>query len=349
MRGRTAMGLQVRPAAPLRDYNAVMFRPLTAFLSTVFLASYLARFATTGAHRYPGTGGDKTFYLVLLGTHTVLAAAAALAGCTMLPRLPADSAQWTASEMAAAVCHGRTTSEALVRAALEQVGMLEHDLHRALPALGQLDNASSRITLKVAVNADSLDGWFVGAVARFCDKEQALVDTSIDDQEHTAEWLRTGAVLAAVTSSAKPVQGCRSIPLGHMPYVATASPAFVRRWFPDGVTAEALAQAPCMTFNRKDRLQSEWVRQVCGHAVEMPRHWLPSSQAFVAGALAGLGWGMNPLAFVADHLRRGRLVRLVPGSDKQVPLHWQHARLQIPMLDRLTDAVVGTAKAALEP
>jgi LysR family transcriptional regulator (chromosome initiation inhibitor) len=232
---------------------------------------------------------------------------------------------------------------------VEQVGMLEHDLHRALPALGQLDNASSRITLKVAVNADSLDGWFVGAVARFCDKEQALVDTSIDDQEHTAEWLRTGAVLAAVTSSAKPVQGCRSIPLGHMPYVATASPAFVRRWFPDGVTAEALAQAPCMTFNRKDRLQSEWVRQVCGHAVEMPRHWLPSSQAFVAGALAGLGWGMNPLAFVADHLRRGRLVRLVPDSDKQVPLHWQHARLQIPMLDRLTDAVVGTAKAALEP
>lgn len=232
---------------------------------------------------------------------------------------------------------------------VEQVGMLEHDLHRALPALGQLDNASSRITLKVAVNADSLDSWFVGAVARFCDKEQALVDTSIDDQEHTAEWLRTGAVLAAVTSSAKPVQGCRSIPLGHMPYVATASPAFVRRWFPGGVTAEALAQAPCMTFNRKDRLQSDWVRQVCGHAVEMPRHWLPSSQAFVAGALAGLGWGMNPLAFVADHLRRGRLVRLVPDSDRRVPLHWQHARLQIPMLDRLTDAVVGTAKAALEP
>lgn len=231
---------------------------------------------------------------------------------------------------------------------VEQVGMLEHDLHRALPALGQLDNAAARITLKVAVNADSLDSWFVGAVARFCDKESALIDTSIDDQEHTAEWLRTGAVLAAVTSSAKPVQGCRSIPLGHMTYVATASPAFVRRWFPDGVDATSLAQAPCMTFNRKDRLQSEWVRQVCGHTVEMPRHWLPSSQAFVAGALAGLGWGMNPLVFVADHLRRGRLVRLAPDADPRVPLHWQHARLHIPMLDRLTDAVVGAARTTLE-
>ncbi|MEZ4400559.1 MAG: DUF420 domain-containing protein [Kofleriaceae bacterium] len=44
--------------------------------SAVFLVSYLIRFATTGAHRYPGTGAAKTFYLVLLGTHTILAAAA---------------------------------------------------------------------------------------------------------------------------------------------------------------------------------------------------------------------------------------------------------------------------------
>lgn len=41
--------------------------------STVFLASYLARFATTGAHKYPGAGWDKTLYLVILLTHMVLA------------------------------------------------------------------------------------------------------------------------------------------------------------------------------------------------------------------------------------------------------------------------------------
>jgi len=44
--------------------------------STVFLISYLTRFATTGAHRYPHDGVDKTIYLTILGTHTVLAAAA---------------------------------------------------------------------------------------------------------------------------------------------------------------------------------------------------------------------------------------------------------------------------------
>jgi len=37
----------------------------------LFLAGYLTRFALTGVHRYQGPG--RTFYLVLLGTHTVLA------------------------------------------------------------------------------------------------------------------------------------------------------------------------------------------------------------------------------------------------------------------------------------
>lgn len=51
-------------------------RMLTAFgTSTVFLISYLVRFATTGAHKYPGDGWDKTLYLIILFSHMVLAAA----------------------------------------------------------------------------------------------------------------------------------------------------------------------------------------------------------------------------------------------------------------------------------
>lgn len=44
--------------------------------SSVFLASYLVRFATTGAHRYAGTGWDKGLYLVILFSHMVLAVVA---------------------------------------------------------------------------------------------------------------------------------------------------------------------------------------------------------------------------------------------------------------------------------
>lgn len=232
---------------------------------------------------------------------------------------------------------------------VEQVGMLERELHRAMPALGALDDAGERrVTLRVAVNADSLATWFVPAIAAFSAHEPALVDLSVDDETHTAEWLRNGAVLAAVTASAKPAQGCRSVPLGHMRYRATASPAFKKKYFARGVTAKALAEAPSLVFSRKDKLQAQWLQAVCGQPVETPRHWLPSAQAFVAASVAGMGWGMNPAILVEAQLRDGSLIELVRGAELRVPLYWHHVRLKIPMLDRLTQAVVAAAREGLE-
>jgi putative membrane protein len=43
--------------------------------SALFLVGYLTRIALTGTHRFPGTSWLRTGYLVLLGTHTFLAAA----------------------------------------------------------------------------------------------------------------------------------------------------------------------------------------------------------------------------------------------------------------------------------
>ena len=51
-------------------------RMLAAFTaSTIFLVSYLIRFATTGAHKYPGDGVDRIIYLAMLLSHMVLAVA----------------------------------------------------------------------------------------------------------------------------------------------------------------------------------------------------------------------------------------------------------------------------------
>lgn len=64
-----------RLAIARRDRAAHRKLMLGAFgTSTVFLISYLIRFATSGSHRYPGDGWDKIFYLVILFSHMVLAA-----------------------------------------------------------------------------------------------------------------------------------------------------------------------------------------------------------------------------------------------------------------------------------
>jgi LysR family transcriptional regulator (chromosome initiation inhibitor) len=168
-----------------------------------------------------------------------------------------------------------------------------------------------------------------------------------DNEDHTTEWLRSGAVLAAVTATARPATGCNSRALGAMRYTAAASPAFVARYLADGVTPGNLAKAPSLVFNPKDELQARWVRRLCHRHVELPRHSLPSAQAFVTAALAGMGWGLHPHTLIAPHLASGDLVELVPGTPLDVPLYWQETRAASVLLDGLSRAVVAAARADL--
>ena len=230
---------------------------------------------------------------------------------------------------------------------MEHVGMLEKELIAHLPGLIDPAASGQRVTLNVATNADSLGTWFLAAVAAFTQQTDHLLNIAIDDEGHTAEWLQRGRVVAAVTSLSKPVQGCHVTLLGVLRYHATASPEYLDRYFPAGITAEALAKAPALTFNQKDRLQGEWIRKTFGQSIAFPTHWLPSTQGFVDASLAGIGWALNPAQLVRDHLAEGRLVELVPGVPLDVPLFWQVNRLATEPLSTLTQAVVATARHAL--
>ncbi|WP_374673843.1 LysR family transcriptional regulator ArgP [Ideonella sp.] len=230
---------------------------------------------------------------------------------------------------------------------VDRVRLLEHELQGLLPAWQAAPEA--RVTLPVAVNADSLATWFAPMVAAFAADAPVLMDIAVDDQDFTSDWLRRGAVLAAVTGSAHAAPGCNSRPLGAMRYVAVASPAFVRRHFGAGVGAAPLAHAPSLVFNAKDDLQARWARRQCHRAVALPHHTVPSSEAFVTAALAGMGWGLQPLSLVQRHLAAGALVELVPDTPLDVPLYWQHARAASTLLEDLGRAVRAAAQAALRP
>ncbi|KWT80039.1 LysR family transcriptional regulator ArgP [Agrobacterium radiobacter] len=230
---------------------------------------------------------------------------------------------------------------------MDHVGMLESELFRQLPALAETGAAAERVTLNIATNADSLGTWFLDAVSRFTGGSDYLVNIAVDDQDHTVEWLRAGGVLAPVPAPAKPVQGCRVTPLGVLRYPATASPDFMARHFADGVTPVTLARAPGLTFNQKDRLQASWIREALGEDVSYPTHWLPSTDGFVKASLAGMGWGLNPVQLVGEHLEAGGLGEGVPGAPLDIPLYWQVNRLAAERLGALTSHMVETARAVL--
>lgn len=195
-------------------------------------------------------------------------------------------------------------------------------------------------TLRIAVNADSLATWVIPALA---ETQGFVFDLVIDDQDVSQSWLKAGEVQAAITSHPGPLQGCDTISLGALRYRATASPGYVARWMPQGATAEALAQAPALTFSDKDRLQEIWVSRHLGDRAgraSFPSHRLASSHGFVDACLAGLGWGLNPEPLVAEHLAAGRLVEIAPDSPLDVDLHWQYARATALAIAPLTRAIV---------
>lgn len=223
----------------------------------------------------------------------------------------------------------------------EDIGLLHGALMRDLGL--ERDETPSR--LRVAVNADSLATWFIAAMAEV---EGVLFDLVLDDQDHSADWLRRGEVSAAVTALQSPIVGCDMHVLGALPYIATAAPGFVTRWFSQGVDAQSIRQAPCLTFNQKDQLQRRWIEINIGEGLVPPEHYLPSSQAFVDAARAGVGWGMNPLPLVTHYLQDGSLQPLVADSILSVPLSWQVSRVMAPALAPVTKAVLNSAREYLE-
>lgn len=226
---------------------------------------------------------------------------------------------------------------------LEQVALMEGHVRATFPDHAQ--GMDKSVPIRIAINADSLGTWFIDAIAEASD---VLFDIVVDDQDHSDEWLRRGEVAGAVTSRSQSIQGCDSKLIGVLRYQATASPDFMAKWFPDGeVTVATLMMAPCMIFDRKDQLQYRWMKRVFGQDFSPPTHWIPSTNAFVDGALAGIGWGMNPEQLVADHVAAERLVTLVPDAPLDVPLYWQANRVAGPSISKVTEAVLKAGRTAL--
>jgi LysR family transcriptional regulator (chromosome initiation inhibitor) len=229
-----------------------------------------------------------------------------------------------------------TASGALLCRHTERVRLLEAQLADDMPSMAGSVLGQSWPTLRVAVNDDSVGTWFVDAVAAFCAERRMLLDLVIDDQDHTAQRIRDGSVQGAVTTQAEPVQGCRSVRLGRMRYLAVCSPAFFDRYFARGVNRESLRRAPCVVFNPKDALQARFMRRLTRAEIDPPQHWLPHVGGYLRACITGLGWGMCPTQMIGAPLEGGELVELAPGRHLDIDLYWQSWRLSIGWLDEFS-------------
>ncbi|WBQ05656.1 LysR family transcriptional regulator ArgP [Kribbella sp. CA-293567] len=230
--------------------------------------------------------------------------------------------------------------EAVLRLA-RQVSLLEVEAIAAVR--GKLEG----LRLPIAVNADSLNGWFLPVLFAVSPELVTAFDLRQEDQDHSAELLRNGTVLAAVTADPRPVQGCRVQPLGKMRYLSIATPQYADRWLTGRPLPEALEAAPMIVFNTKDQLQHRLLRKVTRRRLDPPTHSIPAPGPFVRAIRLGLGWGMIEAELVENELADGRLVEVAKGKYIDVPLYWQHWKLDSAVLDTLTAAVLAAAATGL--
>ncbi|EYR62660.1 chromosome replication initiation inhibitor protein [Actinotalea ferrariae CF5-4] len=235
-----------------------------------------------------------------------------------------------------------TESGEVVLRLARQVDLLTAE---TLAELGADPGGGGVPTLPLAVNADSLATWVLPALAPLAGT--ASFDLHREDEEHTAALLRSGAVVAAVTTDPHPVPGCSVVRLGAMRYRPVAAPAFVARWFPDGPTADALAAAPVVVFDRKDDLQHRYLAGRLPEPVRPPLHHVPASADFLAAVRLGMGWGMLPDLQTEAERDAGALVVLDPDGALDVVLHWQQSKLRSGALDRVASAVLAGARRHL--
>lgn len=221
-----------------------------------------------------------------------------------------------------------------------QIALLEHD---AVAEIGE-DGAPFRMPL--AVNADSLATWFLAPLARVSARHPVVFDLHRDDQDFTAAMLENGTVMGAVTSRPEPVGGCSVGALGVLRYEAVATPEFVATWLPDGPTVGALERAPLIDFDRRDDLQTQWLRGRGADPAAPPRHRVPASQDFANATELGLGWALLPRLQSQGALDAGGLI-LLGGGPIDVPLYWQQWTLRSALLDAVADEIVAEGRRML--
>lgn len=207
-------------------------------------------------------------------------------------------------------------------------------------ALTLRGSEAERLRVPIVANADSIATWLPPALRDIALGGRVALELLRDDEHLTADLLRSGDAVAAVTADPRPVQGCSVKPLGTMVYRAKASKRFVKRWFPDGPTPEALAVAPVMQYDRKDSHQLALLARVAPDATP-PQHFIPDSVQYVESVRAGLGWGMVP----DQQDPAGSLVELDPDWSESLRLYWQVWTLDSPGLAEVTAAVVRAAEA----
>jgi LysR family transcriptional regulator (chromosome initiation inhibitor) len=229
---------------------------------------------------------------------------------------------------------------------VDNVALLEHGLRDIIqPSNGGA--GSSRTTVPIAVNADSLATWFPEVVAKATDKLDLLFDLIPDDQEHTSKRLLNGDAIAAVSGNVPNINGFRKTSLGSLDYITACKRDVWEQYFADGITRDTIAKLPCLVFDRKDSIPSQWLASYGLSYSDLDVQWIPSFSGYIRAVSCGAGWGIVPRIALQEELGSGRIVEMAPSETVSVPLFWMSSIISNEIMDRFSRLLMSCARRHL--
>jgi LysR family transcriptional regulator, chromosome initiation inhibitor len=191
------------------------------------------------------------------------------------------------------------------------------------------ENTNKRPTIKIAINRDSLDLYFLDILS---DKECAdlfSLEIIADDQNNTLEYLKTGLVDMCISSEKKPLANHTATYLGDMIYCLVCSPHFYKSYFSKNISKDSLVRAPLVIFDKSDKLQHSFLEDNFGIEPSESISQMPSVQSFKTAILGGYGYGLVPILDIEKELKQNKVIEILPSKRFKVPLfihQWEYQK-----------------------
>lgn len=198
-------------------------------------------------------------------------------------------------------------------------------------------NSSNKPIIKIAINRDSLDLYFLDIIS---DKECAeafALEIIADNQDNTLEYLKSGQVDMCISSESKAIPKHVSTHIGDMEYCLVCSPQFHMKYFKNKTTKEILANAPLVIFDKNDKLQHNFLKENYGVEPMSSISQMPSVQSFKIAIIGGYGYGFVPLLDIQQELKQKKVLEIFPSKKLKVPLYlhqWEYQKDYIKMFTK---------------
>ncbi|MDR0805879.1 MAG: LysR family transcriptional regulator ArgP [Enterobacteriaceae bacterium] len=224
---------------------------------------------------------------------------------------------------------------------LYHVQLIEHDMFSN-------DYGHYTLNIPISVNADSLATWVLPALKDFLEDSSIRLDIKTDDESRTLDYLIRGEVVGAISLQPLPIIGGRCDLLGTLDYIFVSTPSFAEKYFPKGVTQDALLKTPIVAFDFTSDMHHSFLQQYFGLTPgSLPCHIVGSSEAYIKLILQDSACCMISKQQIKEELASGKIINLVPNLVQHKKLYWHRYLPESETIKKMSHCIVQYANSVL--